>query len=102
MTLPSKELMSEVFGDFIRQVWECDGKIYTKSNNFLEEYNIYELAHKCKEWALTQGYTVQSYTNTHFCEATLHGVDVEINPNYFGDSEPEAIFEACQWVLENR
>ena len=38
-----------------------------------EYINIYELAHKCKEWALIR---------------------------FLAESEPEAIFKACQWILD--
>ena len=27
------------------------------------EVNIYEFAYKCKEWALSKGYTIESHTN---------------------------------------
>ena len=41
------------------------------------EYNIYELAHKCKEWALSKGYILMSSprTSTSFatCEFCKNG-----------------------------
>ena len=74
----SKELLSEVLET---KAWDI--KI---SNNILicligdgSEYrlNIHELAHKCKEWACTYKYLLES-----------------------GSTEPEAIFKACQWILD--
>lgn len=76
------------------------------------EINIHELAHKCKEWANTKGYWVHS----HGCW-TLNGdkyiesgsafisLNSDIPNELFRiklDTEPEAIFKACQWILNNK
>jgi len=97
---------------------------YGKESEFLGIYNIYELAHKCKEWAFTKGYLVTSGTNysdnylddlpnndlinwysyaiekpTSFFQV-MYEMDM---PNCFdGDTEHEAIFKACQWILDNK
>ena len=66
--------------------------------------NIYELAHKCKEWASTHNYSVKSgWEMTHWGGA--YRVEVFRNSNNIlfsmstVDTEPEAIFKACQWIL---
>ena len=68
-------------------------------------WNIYELAHKCKEWASTHNYSVISgWEMTHWGGA--YRVEVFRNSNNIlfsmstVDTEPEAIFKACQWILD--
>lgn len=72
--------------------------------------NIHELAHKCKLWIVDNGYglsmnyVVDSNTKefSHF-ECLLYG-----NPyvsDYFdmgSEDESQAIFKACEWVLNNK
>jgi len=77
--------------------------------------NIHELAHKCKEWALTHNTSITS-TFRHTCGFAW----VEYTVNYDGydrfgyvrqhtyteqlqaATEPEAIFAACDWILEHQ
>ena len=78
------------------------------------EVNIYELAHKCKEWALDNRWiistmpmlTEKKWRNTsvrlsHFYSA---GKDRYLDGIYHNgrieaDTETEAIFKACEWIL---
>ena len=69
--------------------------------------NIYELAHKCKEWALKNGCVLNSceYEKEANCEAK-HPFRED---RFFGDlkdfeanTEPEAIFKACEWILKQK
>lgn len=75
--------------------FDCIGEIREYS------INIYELAHKCKEWAIKySGWTLQSYTNERgsgICRIKV-GDGQEIN-KLIASSEPEAIFKACEWIL---
>ena len=74
------------------------------------EINIYELAHKCKEWALNQGYVLESLINRsciigsnyeYFASVKIHKeTDSSVQENIDVDTEPEAIFKACQWILD--
>ncbi len=68
---------------------------------YLPSINIYELAHKCKEWTIKySGWTLQSYTNERgsgVCRIKV-GDGQEIN-KLIALSEPEAIFKACEWIL---
>jgi hypothetical protein len=75
------------------------------------EINVYELAFKCKEWAYKQD---EKYTSF------LTGRDTKYDfKRYFAyfpmildrdgyekqfraDSEPDAIFKACHWILDNK
>lgn len=60
--------------------------------------NIHELAHKCKEWAKNKGYYLKSWINdddSGTCEILLFG-------KHDAKTEYEAIFKACQWILDNK
>ena len=75
-------------------------KINEKAIDYLEE-NIYELAHNCKEWAFNNSiYGIGSTFN----EAWIYEIDEDefINVQFKGKSEPEAIFKATQWILDNK
>lgn len=70
------------------------------------EINIYELAHKCKVWALSKGYIINSgATTSNDWSSTIYKV-IKENPyikelsHTWEQSEPEAIFKACQWILD--
>lgn len=109
----SKELLSEVlevdivsYGIILFDL-EYDFKenmgVYIHKKNI----NIHELAHKCKEWAIEQGYIIQIMP---FCilvlqiENSMEQVfryekeDMENQKPYL----PEYEFKACQWILENK
>lgn len=110
----SKELLSEVLGLKVWKVLDCNMNtlrycIYPNEGDEPSEYmfpiNIYELAFKCKEWAYENktlcGYNIElkSYKSENdywLCE--LMSEDI----TFSADTEPEAIFEACQWILENK
>ena len=71
--------------------------------------NTYELAHKCKEWAVNlspnkhalSSYPrwgdIRNYKKTngsyYICQHLVSGAQFE------AETEPEAIFKACQWIL---
>jgi len=74
--------------------------------------NIYELAHKCKEWAYRNKYVISSglskatddtieydciieHFNTYYCQE-----DKNAHKQFVSDTEQEAIFQACKWILE--
>lgn len=106
----SKELLSEVL--------HCDVcKIHIKDNILeydcdfddaimIRNINIYELAHKCKEWANSKGFDVLSSCNSDGkVWVQLHEYDTKLigSTEYFHSfSEIEAIFKACQWMLDNK
>jgi hypothetical protein len=89
--------------------------------------NVYELAHKCKEWATEFGYYISSgYSDMEYdgdsCEpnykiyATInlrcgyHSYNSKYDRDDWSEdisfdmntSEPEAVFKACQWILDNK
>ena len=119
----SKELLSKVLDNEVPYQVKVH-KIIIKNNSLnyfynskdsggglfeANEYiNIYELAHKCKEWALKQGYYFSTYSfNFDSNTEQEHRIRLLIGNDvvYFGDdssmeTEVEAIFKACQWILD--
>lgn len=126
----SKELLSEVLGVFVYNLdFIQDNKQYFKFTSIegsqdyqVDNINIYELAHKCKEWAFKRGYGVDSryyksqreskaskYLDdydfesykcvvAHVCKNTNNNVTHHEEYN----TEPEAIFKACEWILNEK
>jgi len=95
----TKELLSEVLGKTVSNPRFATSDImlrYSYGTGF-QEINIYELAHKCKEWAKENNIIVSS---------NQYSVLVTDNSNirelFKAHTEPEAIFKACQWLLENK
>lgn len=76
------------------------------------EINIYELAHKCKEWAFNEGFTLSSSKDgiDEWCIELYNHLADDINDYrlnidfdaFDATTEPEAIFKACQWILDNK
>ncbi len=106
----SKKLLSKILNLNIFNV----EKISTESNlhygyyteNHQErsgEINIYELAHLCKEWAKRTGFMIESDNSN---ESRVYPTDengwvLKKEIDFFANSEPEAIFQACGWILIN-
>ena len=72
---------------------------------YVDELNIYELAHKCKEWAYkTHNKIISSEVSVEdWVSVVAHfygNLQVHIEESFRGETEPEAIFKACQWILD--
>jgi len=115
----SKELLSEVMLT-VDEITFVDKGVadYIVWQGVLDEGNfcegticIYTLAHKCKEWAYNYGYNI--FIEKHsisIYEAHIkcsrfnmikdYGKFVDYYPRE--DSATEAIFKACEWILENK
>ncbi len=61
--------------------------------------NIYELAHKCKEWLLHK-YEITLETNINKTNCVAIARKDDWFDVYNADTEPKVIFKACQWILE--
>lgn len=64
--------------------------------------SIYELMYKCKKWALP--YRLKSYINdkyTGICEVKVGDTRV-LTKTISSHGEHDAVFQACQWVLNNK
>ena len=127
----SKELLSEVMDSKVNDSYMDDQWIGIQyedaSNECLQRtINIYELAYKCKLWATKLGYSldgttwlsdVEIYPNypdkTPLFDMRVCGVEkgyehrgvcclYEFNHKQELIHEPEAIFAACEWILNNK
>ena len=108
----SKELLSMILGEKaydIKCVSDNIISFYTDYDQY-EEINIYELAHKCKEWAFNNGYELRNGRDIdvkeelcYFCEYKQERQLDYANSDYFlAETEPESIFKACQWILDRK
>lgn len=122
MILPSKELLSEVLNRRkpIGKIKQVANKIrwYENLDGECSDYmdiNIYELAHKCKEWALNQSFCLMSCMHDNGKYNSNYYICEILTPNFGGSSlfnilhkttdgttEPEVIFKACEWILEQK
>lgn len=118
----SEELLSEVLGievnDFGFSLYDkslmfINQTYYTDENNTKhrtgckKSISIYELAHKCKEWAFKQEYRISSqyvekgeFTSSWSKVHNLVSADNDFIHRFHANTESEAIFKACQWILE--
>lgn len=109
----SKELFSEVLDDKTVYNIEIYPRVVRYDRIEIEDIvvpncqiNIHELAHKCKEWAWNNGYAIE----ISMIDITDWSINVEnldtgkycYKKTKYNISEPEFIFKACQWILENK
>jgi hypothetical protein len=121
----SKELLKEVIlneYDVLEITIENDGLLYWNGGKettypyFLIEpgcMNLYELAHKCKEWAYYK-HDKMIFQIAYFPKRKYAIKDfdtpldewfrkkITLSDMFGAETEPEAIFKACQWILENK
>ena len=92
----SKELFNEVTNSKCHEVFIKDEFIIAHSNLGMKMVNIYEFVFMCKEWVNKQEYWANSgYDNKYYCMLR----DMPDNQWFYADTEVEAIFKACEWVL---
>lgn len=108
----SKELLSEVLNQNVTSVYKQQEHYrYTTSSisgswTFGSDVplpSIYELAYKCKEWAwsnhklsIISGYTISGSIVANIMIKHMNMCE----HHYKADTEPEAIFKACEWILK--
>ena len=122
--LISKELLSEIenyrvdyFDMFDDNIVYYTNHLIGVDDNRVEENNvtIYELAHKCKEWAIKQGYSLRSCIHDDGSHERYYSICDILKPLYDSsclfdtllktteaNTELEAIFKAGQWILDKR
>ena len=116
----SKELLGEVINSYdLIAVNTLNQVIYVDDNGSYQNINIHELANKCKKWAIVKGYQVSSskpivaddegkQVFNYWWSAYLFKFDggyespLLVTKSFNAETEPEAIFKACQWILENK
>lgn len=105
----SKELLIEVLpypkNEFVEFIKQNDDFIKYGAR-LQDQISIYELAHKCKEWARENHYIILSKNMECLIYHTDNIYDVieclEMYEDYFqANTEYEAIFKACQWIYDN-
>lgn len=103
----SKELLSVVLKVDLLEHLKLYGKtdITFTNGNSMVSINIHELAHKCKEWAFNLGCTLESaHVTKGSCTSSYCKIIIPLSKNdrniYHEDTEAEAIFKACQYILE--
>ena len=107
----SKELWSTVTGKPTPSHLKLFGKTDVTAvvgDNMLS-INIHELAHKCKEWARTQHIkstlapNLLSSSGDKFHNASCFCDQISLGmPSMRRATEPEAIFAACEWILNQQ
>lgn len=123
----SKELLSEVMGyPLSRNINECgitrviglnesdsDGSLdldfgYQGLESSHSRYiNVYQLSHKCKEWALLNGFEIYSKKTKYKGVAKIKKyINGSKRKNLIcckiANTEIKAIFDICQWILDNK
>ena len=114
----SKELFEEVMGKSISNMNIVGNNVMY--SGFPREFhqkviNIYELMAKCQDWAFHKGYNVYSlgkwrdsnrkaylsYSATFKThnEPLDYAMDKSYNDKFHADTEPEAVFMACEFIL---
>lgn len=109
----SKELLNKVVGNVVDigsynyPMLELNIQHYS----FREwtKFNIHELVHKCKEWAILKGYIIKSELYDYNEDTTFSGGyfwitrinNIQHCPNCgASSSEAQAIIDACEWILK--
>ena len=119
MSIISKELLSEVLQQNVISVYEQRNQHrYTTSSvngpwtsgSDVPLPNMYELAHKCKEWAWEK-HSLMLFQTQYFPKVYYGIKDLKTPMEDFiskvpqcdrfsADTEPEAIFKACEYILK--
>ena len=108
------DFKSDVFKDGIIETFELENNtlkvcIFSESNNINckgtglytpYNINIYELAHKCKEWAIKYIANIGSGydKDKEFYWCICNNGEFQ----FYADTELQAIFKACEWLLDNK
>ena len=110
----SKELLSEVLElKRIDEIYIEDNILYFCELN--KGINIYELAHKCKEWAMNKGYQIisglsdepayrkqyeKAYAKINYYTEDKIGNRVYKDIYFMANTEVEAVIKASEYVLK--
>ena len=72
-----------------------------RDNRFWDmEINLYQLMHVCKEWAMKEHNCTLS--SGHCTNDKWFAIDGITGKKHEANTEPEAIFVACAWILEQQ
>jgi hypothetical protein len=103
----TRELLNEVLDirkncEYLHEEAEADGLneciVIGWDGEDYFDVNIHELAHKCKEWARDKyDCTISSSIYKEYSKCWA----ITLDESFVAPTEPEAIFQACQWILDN-
>ncbi len=103
----NKEIEDMLYSEFNNSI-EYKIKTKPKSSNIymvMTTYmNIYELANKAKKWAVKNGYQISSTVRINaYPNAVIYEENnLNIIKQFKSDTEYEAIFDACEWIIESK
>ena len=106
----SKELLSAVLEnktvDFVdvtgNQIW-FHSPLQTMCHKWSDMcINIHELAHKCKEWITQHRLMIISHFGSTRSFIEVRDIDTNKIIHSLHGVEPEAVFQACEWVLSEK
>ena len=100
----SKELLSEVLNHTVILEIDIDledSKVgYLLDNKNWYFINIYELSHKCKEWAFKQGYSYLGNKGLINIYSKTETLGVIMDKNVVNWFDVYIDFKACEWILK--
>lgn len=64
--------------------------------------NIWELMNTCKEWCITKDIVLCSNITLGNTAVAFYMNDEGEDEIFEAHTEPEVVFQACQWILDNK
>ena len=105
----NKELINAILDDEIKDIYFApNGRFFETWNGVIDNrVNINDFFFMCKEWANKNEYRLltgsHDYNNQIICNIYK---DFDYIDDYCeqikSESEQQAVFDACQWILENK
>ena len=112
----SDDLLSAIIGrktkfisfNKVEEIIMCN--FYINKNTHWQRINAFELAFRCKEWAVKYNFQLVSWTvafeavkKKGYCQThNIQDKNRESDKPFREDTEVEAIIKACEWILENK
>ena len=102
----SKELLCQVLNkkiDKIEYIKNKDYRVYYEwkpNGSLFDDINIYELAHRCKAWANKLEFQISTKPDLDEWVSVIYTPYAEELKIIRTTTEPEAIFQACEWILK--
>ena len=107
----SKELFEAVMGfckNEIAEMYVSDENIFwhTYEDEFIgikdSKINVDTFFFKCKEWALNEGYWLMTWKHKigAGCKVFRGHLNIRIDERLDADSEQQAVFDACMYILD--
>lgn len=102
----SKELLDEVLGFNATKIGlhPTIPTLIQFFDFYWRSIEVYKLAYLCKEWASKKDLYVESFVSYAVQgngQATVCDGDGN-RKSFVADTEPEAIFKACEWILKDK